>query len=250
VQLGCSDPGLLDTDVCRDENALDVTAAVLDFDQQVSVDNDEADGILVRVGQPQPVGPNWVFDIANTFELPRVESMPPPPTPEWAGNNVDVALTDYACIQALELKGSSVASLNCRTLTAPVPSTLDLIGFRVNGNTLDDVLTALGLTDLPNGGLVLGIVENIQTGLPAAGATVHDSAGSTVEYLSADRMSFGGSATSLNGIFVSNDAAFEVAGSANHWIATAPTLIQTNDPVGGLVNFRLSIVVIQMNVGF
>lgn len=249
VELGCSDPGLLNTDYCRDENALDVTASVLDFDQQVSVSTDDATNLSVRVGQPQPVGTNWVFDIADTAELPLLSSGT---NPEWAADNLDVDLVDYACIQVLEFIGGAVASLNCRTLTAPVPTALDLIGYRVTPTTVEQVLTALGFTNLPNEGLVIGIVFG-PNGTPAPGAMVMDQGGSEVEYLSADGMSVGGTSTSSKGIFVSgisgspDDAPFEIAGAANHWQAMAPNMIQANDPVGGRVNFRLSVVVIQMN---
>jgi hypothetical protein len=248
VELGCSDPGLIDTDFCRDENALDVTASVLDFDQQVTVSTDDAQKISVRVGEPRQLLTNWEFDIADTLELPLIV----PPGNEWGAINVNVPLVDYACIQALELMGRAVATLNCRTLTAPVPNALDLTGYRVSGTTLNEVFSALGLTELPQGGMVIGIVVNVQTGLPEEGVTVMDDGGSMVEYLSADRTMVGGTTTSTAGIFIANDAAatFEVDGVANHWRATKPTRIQINDPIGGLVNFRLSVVVIQMDVAF
>src|SRR4029078_260019 len=130
--------------------------SVLDFDEQVSVAPDDADNLSVRVGEPRPFGQAWVFDIASTSELPL---LPPDinPNPEWGADNLNVSLTDYACIQVLELMGRSVASLNCRPLTAPVPRALDLTGFRVSGTTLNQVLDALGFLDLPDEGLVIGI---------------------------------------------------------------------------------------------
>src|SRR5204862_6273500 len=109
------------------------------------------------------------------------------PVPEWAADNLDINLIDYACLQVLKVEGRQAAALQCRPLTAPVPTALDLTGFLISKATQDELLNAIGMTDVPSAGLVVGIVIG-PDGTPVAGASVNDEAGSTVEYLSADRM--------------------------------------------------------------
>jgi hypothetical protein len=252
VELGCNDTGLIDTLACRNENALDITASVTDFDNQLSVTVNEAVEINVRVGEPKPVGTEWVLDALSSADLPLQDE--PDPNPIWAADNLDIELVDYACLQVVDFSDDrATPAITCRPLTAPVPTMLDLSGIRVRqgtGDTLEDILGALGLGEFPGSGLVIGKVVEAAN-IPVPGATVSDSAGSPIAYLSADGMSVGGASTSTNGIFIATTAPFEIGtGAANHWTASAPQKIQLNDPIGGQIKTRLMVVIIQMGQAF
>jgi hypothetical protein len=246
VELGCNDSALIDTNECRNENTLDVSATVVDFDNQISVSTTEAQDIEVDVGEPVQMGGSWNFDnSASTFELPLVEDSNPP---LWSAVNLDIELLDYGCVQVVDLVNPT-AVLTCRPLTLPLPRTIDLAGIRVGQDTVDDIIDALGLPGFPTGGLVIGKV--VLNGDPVEGATVLDSTGATIRYLSVDRTTLTTTATSSNGIFVANVAPFETtSGAANHWSAMKPETIQINDPVGGQVRSRLMVVIIEMMDSF
>jgi hypothetical protein len=95
---------------------------------------------------------------------------------------------------------------------------------------------------------VLGVVVDF-TGSAVAGATVSNSAGGEVRYLSNDLDTITGTSTSSSGVFVSTDATFDApGGGANLWSASAPPLVQRNLPIGGLVKNRLTVIVIQLDL--
>jgi hypothetical protein len=244
VMLGCNDTALIDTLECRNESALDFTASVLDLDLQIPVGTMTAANLSVRVGSPIQSAGVWTLDLASTFELSLV-----PGQARWFANDVNIDLHEYLCLQLIQTEERGAAPVTCRTLPDLLPTAFDVVGYHVNALTVDDVLGALGLPDVPNAGMVIGIVVD-QQGNPVDGVTVTDSGGSTIKYLSSDRTNDDAPMTTDAGIFMSTNAELQVAGEANHWSGTRPDTIQVNDPIGGKITDRLSIVVIQMTIGF
>jgi len=245
IELGCNDRSLIDSETCRNANALDITATVTDFDTKVSVAVDTATNLSVRVGEPELKNLEWIFALPMTVELPLATFNP---EPRWQADNItDLTLIDYACLQVLEFTPRATPSLTCQALSGPAPKMLDLAGVRVERSTLQQVLDAATASEFPDAGLVLGVVVDF-TGSPVVGVTVADTAGSTIQYLSADRTMVGGTATTASGIFLSTNAPFDADGGPNQWTTTGTTLVQHTIPVGGLVRNQLTVIVIQLDL--
>jgi hypothetical protein len=253
ITLGCNDTVLIDTPECRNENAIDISSSVIDFDTSVSVGPTLAQDLTVRVGEPELQDLAWIFDVTSTVELPLITTTP---EPNWHADDLDLELVNFACIQVLEVAPRSTPALTCRELPESIPPALDLPGVRVNGSTLTQVLDALCAAqvppcvngDFPGQGLVLGVVVDF-TGSAVAGATVTNSAGGEVKYLSSNLNSITGTSTSASGVFVSTDATFDAPGGGpNLWSALAPPLVTRTASIGGLVKNRLTVIVIQLDL--
>lgn len=245
VELGCSDLTLLNDPVCTGP-ATSVNASVIDFDTLVSVSPSLAQQLTVSVGQPTTtiVGQGSDQVVHNTLEmgdLTQLTYVPVGNMPNWQGS-VSPELNDR-CTQVDE---SNVAS---RTDTVRCIKTVDsnadqLVGTRLSKSSLDLILTALGLASFPDSGLVIGIVLD-DHGNPAGGLQVMATDGNnqpslgTIQYLSANRMSVGGTVTSNGGIFLSTDLTFGTTFSVMQ-------SGQTAQAIGGLIDGKVTIVVLQL----
>lgn len=236
VDLGCTDLHAVEDPTCAGPSTVNVAATIEDFDSDVAVPPAIADVLSVSIGEPKAiiVGPNteYVLNPTDARVLPRTVIQP---VPGWGGD-VDLALMSTACLQVLEDAPQSTAALTCKTYR-PGDTRVDITGFRLAKATLDQILGALGKTQFPPKGLVVGIVLDY-LGNPAANFPVLSTAGS-VEYLSGDRKQLIAGATSASGIFISRDAAYGTAFSthdATGHIATG---------VGGLVDGKVTVVIVQ-----
>ncbi len=240
VTLGCSDLQEQLRNSCA-QHSIAVTTSVDDFDSNLSVDPGIADRLKVSIGEPSPVGADYALFAQDVRELMRTASNPP----SWAGN-VDLELSTLKCIVVLEDGAQATSAVTCSSLT-PTELTNDTIkssGVRLSKATLSQVLAALGQSSFPDAGMTVGIVvDNLNS--PAPGITVVPSAPSgplpTIQYLSADRTTVGGTQTSSSGIFIAQDAPFGTT------FAAAGELIppETGRPIGGRVEGKVTIVVIR-----
>ncbi|HET9992359.1 MAG TPA: hypothetical protein VFQ65_27695, partial [Kofleriaceae bacterium] len=230
VELGCADLTLLNDPVCTGATT-QITAAVTDFDTLVSVPPSLAPHLTVSVGEPRSsiIG-TMVHNTLEMMDLTQLTYDQSGSTPSWQG--LLPGQLAISCIQVDEDVAARTDSVRCS------PPANDLVGTRLAKATLDEILAALGLTGFPDNGLVVGIVLDDQ-GNPASGLQVAASGLATVKYLSADRHSVGGAATSTGGIFLSQDATFGTTFSAMQ----AGQQVQA---VGGLIDGKVTIVVLQI----
>ncbi len=236
VDLGCTDLSQLNDPVCTGQPPLSVTATVNDFDTEVSVQPALADRLTVSIGEPKAVTVGtditYQLNVVDTHPLTRTGIQP---VPSWTGS-VDQQF-GTACLEVLEDGAGTTASLRC----SPVPeSTKDIqpTGTRLAKSTLAEIVSALGLTQFPDQGLVVGMVLDF-LGNPVANLEV-TTTGGTVQYLAADRLSTNTTATSSNGIFISQDAPYLTMFRATSTLATRSSL-------GGLVDGKVTIVVLQLD---
>lgn len=218
-----------------------VTAVVDDFDTEVSVSQSIADELTVSVGEPTSMGSDYVLDPINAPELTLTGTQPP----VWSGEiDPTPAFSDVVCLEVVE----DVLSATALTCQLYVPgATLDITGVRLAKATLDEVLGVLGDSDVPDAGLVIGIVLD-DLGNPASGYTVTSSSG-TVNYLSSDRMNLIAGGTSSSGIFVSEDTPFRQTTGADVGAISTFTTSGARPAIGygGLVEFKVTIVVLQLS---
>ncbi|HEX4449341.1 MAG TPA: hypothetical protein VH143_00670 [Kofleriaceae bacterium] len=235
VALGCVDIAQVDSPTCSGSSSVDVMAAVDDFDTDESVQPTLADELTVSVGEPEATptgsGTQYTLDPADAFPL---ELTTMAPVPGWSAE-IGASFTS-PCVEVLEDGAEMTATLACKSHIDPAASSLQFEGWRLSKSTLDQILGALGMTEFPDAGLVVGVVLD-PLGNPLANQTVTSGMG-TIEYVSADRTTIVAGETSSSGIFVSTDAGFGTSFS----VASG---VQAASGYGGLVEGKVTIVVLQ-----
>jgi hypothetical protein len=228
VSLGCSDLQQLQSQ-CDNASHLDVTATVNDFDDLASVTSALADRLTVDIGEPKPVNPTYVLNPIDTHELLRSSDSPP----AWSVQLTNIMFGNYECLQVLEDGAQTTSTLSCRA--DDDKTTIDMAGVYLSKTSLNQILTALGLSAFPDQGLVIGMVVD-EFYSPLANVAV-SCGGCKVQYLNDTRTGTVNGATSKSGVFVSDNATFGTG------FAIPSTVLR---PVlGGLVEGKITIVVIQ-----
>ncbi len=236
VTLGCTNKELINAPSCSGNDSVEVTSTVTDFETGVSVSPGLADQLNVFVGEPELNTNDLSYELksVDAAALTRTSSMPP----VW-GAEVKIDFDRSACIQVLE-ENQATASLRCRDRITVDDTRIDIAGVRVSEQTLDEILAALSLLEVPDAGLTVGLVLD-SGGNPAAGFTVGSTLG-TIEYLNADRTGLSnGGKTTASGLFVSRDAPYGTTFST--FVATQLT------GIGGLVKGKLTIVLFDPPAG-
>jgi hypothetical protein len=234
VELGCADLKLLNDPVCTGATT-PITASVTDFDTLVSVPGSLAPNLAVTVGKPdtESLGTSFIGLLDLTLDATT--------TPAWSG-----LIADRPAITCIQVDEPGVAArtdtVRCKEPVTGDQTPNDFVGTRLAKATLDNIVAVLGLPAVPDVGLVIGIVLD-DHGNPAGGLQVNASVtGSfipTIQYLSANRQSVGGTVTSAGGIFISQNAPFGTEFSATQGSETATA-------VGGLIVGKVTIVVLQI----
>ena len=236
VELGCADLGALNDQTCTGAG-MTITATVTDFDTLVSVPASLAPELTVSLGEPAPMGTPVHYALESVMMMqPVVTSL----TPTWS---VLSGHLNLPCILIDEDVAGRTKSVRCTAPVASQPTPIMLVGTRLAKTSLDMILTALGLTAFPDAGLTVGIVlddhGNPAGGLPVTATDGSGHASGTVKYLSANRLSVGGTVTSQGGIFLSQDAPFGTTFTTTQAGLTATA-------VGGLIDGKVTIVVLQL----
>jgi len=125
------------------------------------------------------------------------------------------------------------------------PLTIDATGTRLTKESLAEIVQALGLLDFPDNGLVIGVVLD-PLGNPVPNLQVVSSTG-TVKYLTADRHGMTTTSTSSNGIFMSQDTPYADADGAISTFRTS-TMLQSATAIGGLIDRKATIVILQFQM--
>jgi len=233
VSLGCTNQATLEDPTCVGKSQLAVTSTVDDFDTGVSVSPALADSLLVSIGEPafdSTLG-GYTLKSADTRALTLMQQ----PVPAWSGN-VDLQLQSSACIEVFEDGAQTTAALSCTDQIGGSP--LDVPGVRLAKPTLDAILAALGKTQFPLEGLVVGLALDY-LGNPLPGVMIIPSSGSAhIKYMSADGSNFAATSTTTKGVWVSTDAPY---GTTFQPFG----MTMANDGFGGLVAGKVDVVIIQ-----
>lgn len=244
VTLGCTDLLAVNDPVCTGASTLAATATIDDFETGVSVSRTLGERLSVAVGEPELNAGAMVFEL-NPNDTRRLDLVGSGPTPAWAAD-IDLDLASAACVEVREDEPQATATLACSRLSEPgvlVDDKLTMRGVRLSKASLEQILAALMLADVPASGITIGIVLD-EAENPLAGYTVTTDPG-TVKYLSANRTGLVSGATSTSGIFVSEDAPY---GSVFSTTRTTPP-VQNVSRIGGLVKGKVTIVVLQFSSG-
>ncbi len=241
VPLGCTNLELVNDPVCTNTTSVRVLATVDDFDTRTSVVPFEANRLALAVGEPQFDGVAHVLRPPPQDALLRTVTIPP----AWA-RDLDHLFSTYSCLTVLEDVPQSSTTVTCQPASTTkseysFPSTGAPPGIRMTKSTLDQILGAVGQLPFPARGITIGLVLD-RDGRPLANQTVSASPGTTIRYLSADRMSAGGTRTSASGVFVATDAPFPTVFSATNGIPP-----ETPTGIGGQIEGKVSVVILRFN---
>lgn len=235
VSLGCTSQK--DLAWCQSDSAIAVTATVKDFDNQLSVTEQEGNQLLLSVGEPHMDASSgeYVLDASDTADVARKVQGP---VPSWA-TTLTTPFTQAACLEVLDVGPDITPALTCQSASSTTRM-LDFNGVRLSHATLVQLLAAAKLAQVPAKGLVVGIVVDY-TGTPLADIPVTATGGSVL-YVSSDRSAIiNNPGTSSSGIFLSEDAPFGTVFTAQggSMLPSAPSAY------GGLVDGKVTIVVLQ-----
>jgi hypothetical protein len=149
---------------------------------------------------------------------------------------------DTACVALREDASRSSTIVTCQHVTTAPGENLDVRGEYIPVTTVDEILAALGETELPNEGLVIGrVVDHTGQALPGVAVTPVVG-GATVQYLNASRTAFIGVETSPSAYFVSTDTPFDARWRAEHDDGRR----EDGEYRAGLIRDKITLVRIQM----
>ena len=237
VELGCPDLPAVNAPTCGGSRSVAIAATVTDLDTNQPVSATLANRLGVSIGEPELTTSTtgvveYVLNPASTRPLDRTVIGP---VPAW-GASVDLAFASTACLEVLEDVPQATASLSCKRVS-PADAMIDVTGVLVAKDTLDQILLALSNPPLDQG-LTVGIVLD-DLG-PSPNRLVTTDLPGSIQYLSADGQNFNAPATTLSGIFVSQDAPFGTQFTTTNGTSTVFQL-------GGLVNNKITVVVLTLS---
>lgn len=243
VPLFCPNTALLSANDCQANILTDVQAFVTDIGTMQLIRKKQAPIITVDVGETVivPDTQGGSFSILTSEQTRPLTLDNAGVTPVYVGS-VDQRFGiggKLACATTFEGAGLSTTTVFCEEVTDS-PDELTLNPVFIRSATVSATLTALGLSEFPEEGIVIGRVVN--EGLsPTSGVVVTPSEG-TVLYLSEDLSDISPTLTSDSGYFV----ALDVPAGAT-WTATSfDGRRHIGSPRGGLVQGKVSAVVIRM----
>lgn len=236
VTLGCARWDSLDAPSCQ-ANVIPLEATIRDPRTFGSVLRAQAADMEVRFGVPVPNGDgSYHVDLAPAFFTPAL-SHTPSGTLLWQGTLTDPP-TGKHC---LRVAAQGVAAPTIACFESPAGSPVRADGFLVGRVMLRDLLDLQMLSDLPEEGMVLGVVIDA-AGNPVRGAMVSTTDSATVVYPDDNLQTVGFSATENKGYFLSTDAGFD-----SSWRASVPGgLMGDGATRGGLVDDHVTVVVIKL----
>lgn len=244
VPLSCTDSLQLDSEECTGPG-MDTTHLLAQVDDMVSLldlTTERAVQLDVRAAAPRQVagsgGLEYVIENSGSIELGLQDG----PVPSFTADVME-PLEETVCVVVRDdsvPESTSVAS--CGPFDASADP-VELRGVLLEKETLDRILAAIG-TEFPEQGLVVGRVVD-HDGAPLAGVslTVDGPIDAAVEYLSADLTAVEGTATSESGFFISRDAPFDAAWSAERLLDGRQ---QQGEPRAGLVRGKVSALIVRM----
>jgi hypothetical protein len=237
VTLGCSDLAAVNRPACAGQ--IELRAGVNEFDAPTApVSSAPPTDLLVSVGEPRynatrgdhEWSPIKVLDLQ-----PPVAGAPP----EWYAATDALPIEDSICVEVIGNRGPNTATLRCGRID-PADRTLELAGVWLPTSRLTEILTGLGLVEVPPQGLTIGVVVDAQ-GQPVAGYRIETSPASLVSYLSANSQVVAGAmVTTASGLFVTEEAPY--GADVRAFLGS----VERARGLGGRVNGKVTIVVLQV----
>lgn len=243
VPLACPNTDLLSADNCAANIDTDVEALVTDMGTMQRIRKNQAPVINVAVGETVivPDMEGGSFSILTSDQTRSLVLDNDGVAPVYVGSvdkrfGIDGKL---ACATTFEGAGLSTTTVSCEEV-ADGPEDLTLNPFFIRSETVSSALNALGLTEFPTEGLVIGRVVN-QGLSPTSGVAVTPSEGNVI-YLSEDLSDITPTLTSASGYFI----ALDVPAGATWTASSIDGRRHIGSPRGGLVQGKVSAVVIRM----
>lgn len=237
VTLGCPAYDDLNAPSCRD-NSVTLDATILNPSTLASVSSTQGADMEVRFGAPVANGDGTFRVDSNVLSPALARTTAGPLT--WQG----VLQTAPVGVQCLRADAQGVAAPTIACFDAPAADAQRRIfptGFLVGRELLRQLLVMQTLVDLPEPGMVLGVVVDARR-QPVEGATVTVGGGATVFYPDDDVQGVRVD-TGKKGLFVSRNAPYGAA-----WHATTPGgLADIGTARGGLVDDHVSVVLIELD---
>jgi hypothetical protein len=243
VPLACPNPGLLSANDCEANQLTDVEAFVTDIGTMQLIRELQAPSISVAVGEtrvlPDSLGGSFsVLEAIDTFVL-RLDNEGVTPVykesvPQRFG--IDGKL---ACTTSLEGTAQATTTVFCEEVPDSAED-LVLNPVLIRKAVVDSILVAMGATEFPEGGLLIGRVVN-EGFSPTAGVAVTPSEG-TVIYLSEDLSDISPTLTSASAYFIATDVPAGASWTASHFDGRR----HTGSPRGGVVQGKVSAVIVRM----
>ncbi len=229
VTLGCSDLAAVNRPSCS--GGFELRADVREFDTWAV----PPPSLLVSVGEPRYVPTRDAHEWAPIESLELQDQT-------WLAAVDALPVVDSVCVEVIGNTGPNTAAVHCERLADPTDRTLELTGYRLPTDRLDDILAGLGLPEVPPQGLTIGAVLDDQ-GQPAAGYEIRTSPATAVQYLSATGQVVPGAVTTTSGLFVSRDAPYGAGFGAYQGSMERAT------GIGGRVSGKVTIVVLRAASG-
>lgn len=238
VTLGCPRWDTLDAASCQ-SNAIPIEATIRNPLTFGSVSRmGDAPLMDVRFGAPVSNGRGGVIvDLGEQFFTPALPFSPSGAL-VWRGTLLEPP-SGTRCLRA-DRQGVAAPTITCFPIAnAAAPIRVD--GYLVGRMMVTSLLMLLSLDDVPEEGLVFGVVVDA-AGNPVQGATVATSGNATVVYPANDLRTVSFTGTDTQGYFLSTNAPFN-----STWSASVPGgLMGDGEARGGLVDFHISFVVIRL----
>jgi len=246
IELACFDDDPLG--VCGTEETT-VTARIDDLDTLLFAPALAAVNLRVSVGVPksQPAkggGTVFVIDAADDYEIDLARTVPVP----GFESLVPATFSDVACLQVLDVAPQSTTAVTCSVFTEALDP-LDMVGYLVAKQRVDEVLGVLGEPSFPTSGVVVGRVIDA-VGQPSGDTTVTATVpgGGTAQVLYVDEGFTTASEigpTASHGFFLSTTSPFGSSWTAEH----SDGRIEQQASVTGLIEGKVTALVIPLTPG-
>ncbi len=235
VTLGCARWDSLGAEACR-ASSIRLEATIRDPRTFSSVPRSQAEDMDVRFGAP----------VANGDGSYRIDSGLLSPALAYTGSgaltwqgSLAMAPTGTQCLR-IDALGVAAPTIACFPV-AVVGQILRTDGFLVGRVMLRALLDLQALADVPEAGMVLGVVVDA-AGQPVRDAVVTTTEGATVVYPADDLLTVGFVDTDTKGYFLSMNADYDSA-----WQASVPGgLMGDGSARGGLIDDHVAVVVVRL----
>lgn len=243
IDLACTDPGQLHDPIECTQPELQITALIDDIEGlNDRLTEDQARAVVVGVAEPRPRSDgqgNTFYVISGTDRVNLDLDEPIGAVPTFSAFT-ERSFDGDVCVTLLEDVSQAFTIVTCQPVVQPDPLHLDVTGHFIPVATVEEILTALGESELPGDGIVIGRVVD-STGQALPGVTVTAEAGS-VQYLNATRTALIGLETSASAYFVSTNAPYGTVFTARH----SDGRIQEGAVEAGLIRDKVSVVLVHM----
>lgn len=237
IPLACTDPVQLDAVECAPPFTR-LSTTVLDLERLRAADQD-ADDLLVRAAFPRTrvvdemtQETETIIETATAFVFGR-ENLG---TAEFT-TVISDSVSGNLCTLVLQQTPQATTTAICQPVGSN-PTAVDLDSAFLSKPIADEMLAAIGLSEFPEEGLLVGRVFDQTTGTSVSGITMLPAGQSPtqVQYLNSSRTGTIGDRTLDNGYFIATDIPFDTS-----WSVSGTSMVPAKPLRGGLIRGHLTI---------